>query len=37
LVKAIEEFLAAEAESVLLPEKLSRRSTAMLRMLEKLT
>jgi len=37
LAKEIEEFLVAEEESVLLPEKSSKRSTAMQRMLEKST
>jgi hypothetical protein len=37
LVKATEEFLVAEEESVSPPEKSSKRSTAMLRMLVKLT
>jgi hypothetical protein len=37
LAKATEEFLVAEEESVLPPEKSSKRSTAMQRMLEKST
>jgi hypothetical protein len=37
LVKATEEFLVAEEESVSPPEKSSKRSTVMLRMLVKLT